>query len=334
MAKINPSYGEMSALVSQPKLSDSFNILLDTFSAYLFAERGLSEKTVVAYRTDVCQYLEFLTGRGVTDVCECSYDLVLLFAAGVRVAGLSGRSLSRKLTAVAAFHRFLVREGHSGDDPTLNLEKPRTQKSLPRSLSENEVVELLRQPSRHDVLGLRDAALLEMIYATGMRVSEICNVQVGEIDLETGFARCMGKGGKERIVPLGRRASEAIKQYLTLSRNQLDKGVSDHALFLSRRGRRLSRQRVFQLLRHYAVRAGLPKDFGPHTLRHTFATHLLRGGADLRSIQEMLGHADIATTQIYTHLSSPQVRDAFDAAHPRASRSEEDSFSDNKSLDE
>ena len=290
------------------------------YLTHLIAERGLSNRTVDSYWRDVRHYLTFLANRNVDHPNKCGYDHILIYVARLRAGGLSAATVARRLTAISSFHRFLVREGFAHEDPTINLERPHLPDMLPNYLTEAEMEKLLEQPSPHTIFGIRDRAILEMLYATGLRVSELVNLTVADVNLETGFVRCIGKGDRERIVPLGRKAIEALQHYITTARPELDKGYSEHALFLNCRGRRLSRIAIFRMIKRYARIAGIRKLTNPHTIRHTFATHLLRGGADLRSIQELLGHVNIATTQVYTHLTTPQLRNAYRMAHPRARR--------------
>ncbi|MFA4043551.1 MAG: hypothetical protein HZRFUVUK_000323 [Candidatus Fervidibacterota bacterium] len=300
-------------------ISQKWLSLVKAYIAHLLAERGLSQNTVDSYRRDIYDYLAFASVRGVDEPSKCSYELILIYALMLRRRNLSPATIQRRLSAITSFHRFLLREGFSDEDPTVNLERPKKRTTLPTYLDRDSIERLLEQPLESTPIGIRDKAMLELLYASGVRVSELVNLNVEDVNLETGFIRCVGKGGKERIIPIGRKAIEALKAYLTLSRPSIDKGISGGALFLSIRGRRLCRTAVFKILKRYGVTAGLSKPPSPHVIRHTFATHLLEGGADLRSIQELLGHANITTTQIYTHVSTEKLRQSFLKAHPRAS---------------
>lgn len=309
----NMSEGRANA-ISQKWLS-----LVKAYIAHLLAERGLSQHTVDSYRRDIYDYLSFASERGVDEPSKCSYELILIYALRLRRRNLSSATIQRRLSAITSFHRFLLREGFSDEDPTANLERPKKRALLPTYLSRDAIERLLGQPLESTPIGMRDRAMLELLYASGVRVSELVNLNVEDVNLETGFIRCVGKGNKERVIPIGRKAIEALKAYLTLSRPSIDKGISGGALFLSNRGRRLCRSAVFKIIKRYGIAAGLSKPPSPHVIRHTFATHLLEGGADLRSIQELLGHASITTTQIYTHVSTEKLRQSFLRAHPRAS---------------
>lgn len=300
-------------------LPSRWQLLLKAFISHLIAERGLSQNTIDAYRRDLVDYLSFLSERGVDEPSGCTYELILIYALRLRTNNLSPSTIQRRLSALTTFHRFLTREGFSDGDPTVNLEHPKKPTRLPTYLEVSDIEKLIEQPSSNSVIGLRDRALLELLYASGMRVSELINLNLTDVNLETGFIRCVGKGNKERIIPIGRKAIEALKAYLAISRPELDSGVSGGAFFLSHRGRRLCRTAVFKILKRYSASAGLKKLPSPHVIRHTFATHMLKGGADLRSIQELLGHASIATTQIYTHVVTAHLRQSFIKAHPRAS---------------
>jgi len=311
-----PTKSKVEALIGE--LPQMWQSLLRAFIAHLVAERGLSHNTIDGYRRDLIDYLSFISGRGADEPSKCTYELILIYALRLRAQNLSPSTIQRRLSAIATFHRFLVRDGFADEDPTANMERPRKQLRLPKYLEREAIEKLLEQPSESTLLGLRDRAMLELLYATGARISELIGLNLGDVNLETGFIRCLGKGSKERIIPIGRKAIEALKAYLTLSRPSLDRGISGSALFLSRSGRRLCRTAAFKILKRYGIASGLSNPPSPHVIRHTFATHMLKGGADLRSIQELLGHANIATTQIYTHVSSGQLRQSFIKAHPRA----------------
>ncbi|MCS7253232.1 MAG: site-specific tyrosine recombinase XerD [Armatimonadota bacterium] len=314
--KVNPSKSRVDSLIDG--LPKRWQSLLGAFIAHIIAERGLSHHTVDSYKHDLVDYLSFLSERNVDEPSKCTYELILVYALRLRSHNLSPSTIQRRLSAITTFHRFLVRDGFANEDPTANLERPKRQLRLPKYLDHETVERLLEQPSEGTLLGLRDKAFLELLYASGARVSELINLNLSDVNLETGFIRCIGKGSKERIIPIGRKAIEALKAYLTLSRPALDRGISGGALFLSHHGRRLCRTAAFKIIKRYGIALGLSKPPSPHVIRHTFATHMLKGGADLRSIQELLGHANIATTQIYTHVTGGQLRQSFIKAHPRA----------------
>jgi integrase/recombinase XerD len=292
------------------------------FLAYLEFERGLSRNTLEAYRSDLLQFGAFLRRRGAdaltADHADLAGFLSELAAGGPERPAVAPATLQRKAACLRSFYRHLRREGAIHHDPTADLRAPRKSQRLPQVLSRGEVARLLAAPRGTDPAALRDRALLELMYACGLRASEAIALEVGDIDLETGVLRARGKGSKERIVPIGREAVLATRAYLDRGRPALVGLRDEPRLILNRRGGGLTRQGLYKIVQRYARAAGLEGRMSPHTLRHTFATHLLAGGCDLRSLQEMLGHADIATTQIYTHLSAERLKDAYFRAHPRA----------------
>ncbi|MGE5849241.1 MAG: site-specific tyrosine recombinase XerD [Candidatus Methylomirabilota bacterium] len=291
--------------------------LMDPFLEHLVVERGLAQNSLEAYRRDLSRYTAYLADRGkqviALDRAEVPRYLLLL-----REEGLSPRSVARHLSAIRQFHRFLVREGHAGEDPTSHLESPRPWRRLPTVLSSEEVDRLLASGLPATPRGLRDRAMLEVLYASGLRVSELVGLRLADLNLVGGILRVLGKGNKERLVPLGDAAVESLRAYLADGRPKLERRRASLHLFLGRHGRGLTRQMFWRLLRQYARAAGITKPVTPHTLRHSFATHLLERGADLRSVQLMLGHADIGTTQIYTHLTRALLKAIYDKHHPRA----------------
>ena len=296
-------------------------LVLD-FLAYLELERRLSRNTLHAYQSDLLQLGAFLLRRGVSPLEAQHGDLAAflseLAAGGEDRAPVAPATLQRKAACLRSFYRHLRREGLLEHDPTADLRSPPKLQRLPKVLSREEVAKLLGQPRGTGPLALRDRGLLELMYACGLRESEAIGLEVGDVDLEEGMLRARGKGSKERIVPVGRRAVAALELYLRRGRPPLvGAGVEAH-LFVNHRGRGLTRQGIYKIIQSHARSAGLAERMTPHTLRHTFATHLLSGGCDLRSLQEMLGHADLATTQIYTHLSAERLKDAYFEAHPRA----------------
>jgi integrase/recombinase XerD len=298
-----------------------FESLVLDFLAYLEFERGLSRNTLQAYRTDLLQYGDFLAARGIgavdarpVDVSEFLADL----ATGNGHQPCSAATINRKAASLRSFYRHLRREELVVEDPTAALTAPRRGRKLPQVLSHGEVNRLLAQPRGSERAALRDRAVLELMYASGLRASEAIGLEVTDVDLERGFVRPRGKGSKERIVPLGRQAAAAVRQYLRSGRPELVGSRSEPKLFVNMRGKGLTRQGLYKIIQRHARAAGLDGKMSPHTLRHTFATHLLSGGCDLRSVQEMLGHSDISTTQLYTHLSGEEIKEVYFRAHPRA----------------
>jgi integrase/recombinase XerD len=291
-------------------------LMLD-FLAYLELERGLSRNTLEAYRNDLQQYGSFLERRGV-DPLEASTGDLRAFATEIQGGTAAPATVQRKIACLRSFHRYLRREQILERDPTAELRAPRSRARLPKVLSRDEVGELLRQPRGSSPGALRDRALLETMYACGLRASEAITLELSQLDLEAGIVRPHGKGSKERIVPVGSVALRSLREYLERGRPKLVGLRDEPHVFVNARGGALSRQGLYKIVQRYARAAGLEQRMSPHTLRHTFATHLLAGGCDLRSLQEMLGHADIGTTQIYTHLSTERLRDVYFDAHPRA----------------
>jgi integrase/recombinase XerD len=300
---------------------------VDRFLDHLTVERGLSTNTVKAYRRDLHRYAAYLADRGIDDAVRVETATVSAFVAHVSGSthddGKPYRATSvvRTLSGVRSFHRFLLREGDAASDPTEGVVRPRLPRSLPRPLSIDDVERLLAAPKPTDPKGLRDRAVLETMYGAGLRVSELVGLDVDDVDLEDGSVRVLGKGGKERDVPLGRYAREAIEAYLSRARPAAATARTRSALFLNVRGGRLSRQACWNAIREHARVAGIDKRVTPHSLRHSFATHLLDGGADVRVVQELLGHASIATTQVYTLVTREHLREVYFTAHPRARRS-------------
>ncbi len=290
---------------------------VDAFLDHLRLEAGCSPHTCASYRLDLLDFVRFVHSRGIQDLRAVSRAEVTLYLFSLRHRGMSPATAARRLSALRTFYRFLAQEGGLHTDPTEDVTGPRRRRPLPKVLSREEVARLLAQPPADTPEGLRDRAILELLYASGLRVSELLGLEVGDVDLEAELVRVMGKGRRQRIVPMGSYAVRALEAYLSRARPVLVRGRKTEVLFLSRRGGRLSRQWVWRMLRVYARRAGIRSPASPHVLRHSFATHLLEGGADLRAVQELLGHATIATTQIYTHLTREHLREIFDRAHPR-----------------
>jgi len=290
--------------------------LIDTFLNYLSVERGLARNTIVSYRGDLNFYLDFLTRRHIDALSKTSKNEVVNFMFYQKDKGLAANSIARRLAAIKVFYRFLVRERILNSDPTSLIDSPKLWKKVPDTLSFNEVDALLNQPNLRDKQGIRDKAILETLYATGMRVSEAVNLKMDNLNLDVGFLRCIGKGNKERVIPLGKKAIVSLKRYLGFSRSKLLKKESEF-LFLNRFGGKISRQSFWKLVKKYSKEARIKKPMRPHILRHSFATHLLERGADLRSVQEMLGHSNISTTQIYTHINKDRLKTIHKMFHPR-----------------
>jgi integrase/recombinase XerD len=297
------------------------HLVLD-FLAYLEFERGLSRNTLEAYRSDLLQYGRFLTARATGAEVATPADVADFLAE--LAGGSEGRppaspaTLHRKAACLRSFYRHLRREGVRDSDPTATLTAPRRGRKLPQVLTRAEVATLLERPRGTEPTALRDRAILELMYACGLRASEVTGLEPTDVDLDEQVLRARGKGSKERVVPVGRTAVAATRAYLERGRPRLASGRAERPLFLNFRGGPLTRQGLYKIVRRHAQAAGLADRMSPHTLRHTFATHLLAGGCDLRSVQEMLGHADVATTQLYTHLSSERLKDVYFRAHPRA----------------
>jgi integrase/recombinase XerD len=290
---------------------------MDEFIRYLQVERRLSSASVDAYRRDIGRYLRFLTSRALTSPEGISPDLVTEHLMRLRRQGLAPSSASRHLSAIRSFHRFLVMEDHSAADPTEHLQAPRVWKRLPNVLHQNEIEKLMAQPNTSTPAGLRDRAMLELMYAAGLRVSELLSLKTSDLLAELKYVRVLGKGLRERVVPVGSEAVRWVGRYREEIRPLLANPLSDEVLFLNLRGNGLSRMGFWKILRKYVIMAGIRTPVSPHTLRHSFATHLLEGGADLRAVQEMLGHADISTTQIYTHVDREYLKEVHRTFHPR-----------------
>jgi len=291
--------------------------LIDSFLDYLSVERGLARNTIIAYREDLNMYLDFMERRGINALSKVLKNDIIEFMLFEKGKGISPTSISRRLAAIRMFHRFLSRERVLKDDPTTLIDSPKLWKKVPDTLSLNEVEALISQPDPRLRQGARDKAILETLYATGMRVSECTDLKSNGVNLDIGFLRCIGKGNKERVIPLGKKAIHSINRYLEFSRPYLLKNKTSEFLFVNRSGNKLSRQSIWKLIKQYAKEAKIKKPIKVHTLRHSFATHLLERGADLRSVQEMLGHSNISTTQIYTHIDKDRLKTIHKMFHPR-----------------
>lgn len=293
---------------------------LKDFLHYLIVEKGLAENTIQSYRRDISAYLIFIEKKlQITDINHVTRVHIMQFLSCLKDEGKSARTIARHIASIRSFHHFLILDKIVDHDPTVHIETPHPELKLPKVLNTDEVDTLLNTPDLTTTLGLRDKAMLELMYATGMRVSELVDLNINDVHLSLGFVRCLGKGNKERIIPIGKMATEALKEYLEKARPKLinQKNKTD-SLFMNHHGQRLSRQGFWKILKQIAVKAGIEKELTPHTLRHSFATHLLENGADLRSVQELLGHSDISTTQIYTHVTKTRLKDVYNQFHPRA----------------
>jgi integrase/recombinase XerD len=310
------------ATVEATPETQRFEQLVLDFLAYLEFERGLSRNTLEAYRSDLFQYGRFLGERHVSAIDATGADVGdFLTALATGASGskpASPATIHRKTACLRSFYRHLRRDGLLETDPTAALSAPRRSRKLPHVLTRGEIERLLAQPRGSEPAARRDRALLELMYACGLRASEAIGLEVGDVDLEERVLRARGKGSKERVVPIGQMAARAVESYLEHGRPALVKGRPERHLFVNFRGAPLTRQGLYKIVRRHALSAGLADRMSPHTLRHSFATHLLAGGCDLRSVQEMLGHADVSTTQLYTHLSSERLKDVYFRAHPRA----------------
>jgi len=291
---------------------------LKDYIYYVSVEKGLAKNTLESYRRDLSGYLSYLRQAGITAMEDSSRGNIAGYLLSLKQSGKATTTLSRNLSSIRSFYNYLFQEKMIAENPASEMESPKITKKLPRVLSLQEMDLLLEQPDQLHVTGVRDKAMLEVIYATGIRVSELISLDTGDINLDAGFIRCLGKGSKERIIPLGSVAARNVDRYLIEGRPKLVRQKGEDALFINQHGKRLTRQGFWKILKQYARTAGISKEITPHTMRHSFATHLLENGADLRSVQEMLGHADISTTQIYTQVTRRKLRDVYEKAHPRA----------------
>lgn len=291
---------------------------IDEFMNYISVERGLAKNTLIAYRRDLEKYIDYLSQKGIKNTAQVSREHVSNFMFDLKKHDMTATTICRNLAAVKMFHRFLVRENLSHEDPTTLVDTPKLWKRIPAVLTLAEIESMILAASGKKAQQVRDQAILEIFYASGLRVSELSDLKTTSINYDVGFVRAVGKGSKERIIPLGMKAREALQKYLLRARPQLLKNQTNDVLFLSRLGKKISRQSLWAVIKYYARKANIKKTIKPHTLRHTFATHLLEHGADLRSVQEMLGHADISTTQIYTHVDKERLKSVHKQFHPRS----------------
>ncbi|MFZ3048558.1 MAG: site-specific tyrosine recombinase XerD [Desulfatirhabdiaceae bacterium] len=299
-------------------MSDSsINRLIDVYINYLIVEKGLSSKTVESYSNDLAQYADHLENAGISQIADANADAILRHLIRLRETGISARSRARHLVSIRGFYRFLIQEQQINHDPTRRIEFPKAGLHLPDCLSVVEIDQLLSLPDTHHPTGARNAAMMELMYAAGLRVSELIELKTHDVNTEACFVRTTGKGSKERVVPIGERAKITVDYYLNTMRTIILSGKTSPFLFIARAGQPMTRQGFWKIIQKYALKAGIHKKITPHSLRHSFASHLVEGGADLRSVQIMLGHSDIATTQIYTHVARDRLKKVHETFHPR-----------------
>jgi integrase/recombinase XerD len=293
---------------------------VEEFLDFLAAEKGYSGNTLAAYRNDLTQFTQYLADQAnATRWGDISQTQIVDYILHMKELEYASSTVARKVAAIKSFFHYLHDEGITQQDPTLTLESPKVKKHLPKAISEGDVERLLAEPTKSDSpKALRDSALLEVLYATGMRVTELVSLNVQDVDLEAGTIYCIGKGDRERVVPIYDHAAQVLSNYLAGGRPQLVRSQEEQALFLNHRGERLTRQGLWLIIKHYVDAIGIESEVTPHTLRHSFATHMLHGGAKLRDVQKLLGHANISTTQVYTQVTRDHLREAYNEAHPRA----------------
>ncbi len=291
---------------------------LHEYTNYLAVEKGLSKNTLESYRRDLNKFASFLNQKNITTPESVDRENINLFLAELKNNNCATSTISRTIASIRSFFNFLMEEGILDNNPALELESPKIEKKLPRVLTTEEIDRLLGQPRPVDQKGLRDKAMLELLYASGIRVSELIDLNLSDFDPRVGYLRCKGKGQKERIVPIGSVAINYVNDYMNNARAKLCKNNGETSLFVNQHGNRMTRQGFWKILKKYALKSKIDGEITPHTIRHSFATHLLENGADLRSVQEMLGHSDIATTQVYTQITRKKIREVYDKAHPRA----------------
>ena len=293
------------------------NTYVKEYTSFMTDIRYNSLTTVESYKRDVTQYISYLDGTGVTDISSTTKTTILSYLLYLQKEGRASSTVSRTLASLRSYYLFMMQNGVVKSNPTSNLEAPHVEKKIPKILSGEEVELLLEQPKNCDNKGIRDKAMLELLYATGIRVSELINLDVSDVNVPMSFVRCKG-GKKERIIPMGHQAKDALENYINNVRKYMVKDENETALFVNCSGARLSRQGFWKLIKYYQHIAGIETDITPHTLRHSFAAHLLENGADLHSIQEMMGHADISSTQVYSRMMNSKIKDVYAKAHPRA----------------
>lgn len=293
------------------------NTYVKEYTSFMTDIRHKSLNTVESYKRDVTQYISYLDGTGVTDISSTTKTTVLSYLLYLQKEGRASSTVSRTLASLRSYYLFMMQNGVVKSNPTSNLEAPHVEKKIPKILSGEEVELLLEQPKNCDNKGIRDKAMLKLLYATGIRVSELINLDVSDVNVPMSFVRCKG-GKKERIIPMGHQAKDALENYINNVRKYMVRDENETALFVNCSGARLSRQGFWKLIKYYQHIAGIETDITPHTLRHSFAAHLLENGADLHSIQEMMGHADISSTQVYSRMMNSKIKDVYAKAHPRA----------------
>lgn len=290
---------------------------LDEYIFFMTDEKHKAPNTIQSYRRDILQYIAYITQNGIKNFKETDNETVKTYVLSLKKSGKAPSTVSRVITSIRSFYIYLIKNGAAQADPTIDLEAPHVEKKLPKVLSASQVETLLNQPNVKECKGSRDSAMLEVLYATGIRVSELINLNVDDVNLDVRFIRCFN-GKRERIIPFGKKAAAALLKYLDFSRPLLLRGGDEEALFVNCNGVRISRQGFWKVIKQYQKSAGIAEDITPHSLRHSFAAHLLENGADLKSIQEMMGHADISSTQVYTHIMNSKLKDVYAKAHPRA----------------
>ena len=292
--------------------------IIEEYLKFIQIEKGLSENTIGAYRRDLKKYQLYMQEQKIAHIDFIDRQTIQECLGSLIDQGASAKSIARFISTIRSFHQFALREKYAAKDPTVLIETPKYEKKLPDVLDVEEVIQLLETPDLTKNNGYRDRTILELLYATGMRVTELIQIEIDDVNLIMGFVKVFGKGNKERIIPLGDTVIEYLDTYINNVRSQLIKKTVTNVLFLNLHGRPLTRQGIWKLIKQYGLRANINKTLTPHTLRHSFATHLLENGADLRAVQEMLGHSDISTTQLYTHVSKTQIRQMYNQFHPRA----------------
>lgn len=290
---------------------------LDEYIFFMTDEKHKAQNTIQSYRRDILQYITYITENGIKTFKETDNETVKTYVLSLKKSGKAPSTVSRVITSIRSFYIYLIKNGIALADPTIDVEAPHVEKKLPKVLSALQVEMLLSQPNVKECKGSRDSAMLEVLYATGIRVSELINLNINDVNLDVRFIRCYN-GKRERIIPFGKKAAAALSKYLEFSRPLLLRGGDEEALFVNCSGVRISRQGFWKVIKQYQKSAGITEDITPHSLRHSFAAHLLENGADLKSIQEMMGHADISSTQVYTHIMNSKLKDVYAKAHPRA----------------
>lgn len=299
------------------KGAENMNTYVDEYTSFMINVRHKASNTVESYKRDVTQYITYLNNEGVTDLTAATKTTILSYLMSLQQQGRATSTVSRTLASLRSFYVFMLQNGKTKSNPTNNLEAPHVEKKPPQILSNEEVDLLMEQPDRDDNKGIRDRAMLELLYATGIRVSELINLDISDVNLSLGYVHCKGTK-KERIVPIGHKAVTALNVYIKRAREKMIKTPIEKALFVNCNGVRLSRQGFWKIIKYYQHKADIKTEITPHTLRHSFAAHLLENGADLHSIQEMMGHADISSTQVYSHLMNDKIKNVYEKAHPRA----------------